>query len=104
MTSYETIIIGAGPAGLSAALVLGRCMRRVLVIDRGRYTAMSVRMRCIASWGLMAYTSCFKTSRLNAAVSAASSPLGRERAPSSGRSVASEQSPLRLPDLIDSDR
>lgn len=33
MTSYETIIMGAGPA----ALVLGRCMRRVLVIDSGWY-------------------------------------------------------------------
>ena len=34
---YDTIIIGGGPAGLSAALVLGRCMRRVLVCDSGRY-------------------------------------------------------------------
>ena len=36
-TTYDTIIIGAGPAGLSAALVLGRCRRRILVIDSGRY-------------------------------------------------------------------
>jgi thioredoxin reductase len=33
---YEVAIIGAGPAGLSAALVLGRCRRRVLVCDNGR--------------------------------------------------------------------
>lgn len=32
--SWDVIIIGAGPAGLSAALVLGRCTRRVLVCDR----------------------------------------------------------------------
>jgi thioredoxin reductase len=37
MTTYETIIIGGGPSGLSAALVLGRCRRRVLIIDSGRY-------------------------------------------------------------------
>lgn len=33
----ETVIIGGGPAGLSAALVLGRCVRRVVVCDSRRY-------------------------------------------------------------------
>ncbi|MGZ8992830.1 MAG: NAD(P)/FAD-dependent oxidoreductase [Burkholderiaceae bacterium] len=33
---WDTIIIGGGPAGMSAALVLGRCCRRVLVCDAGR--------------------------------------------------------------------
>src|SRR5688500_15324682 len=33
---YEAIIVGGGPAGLSAALVLGRCCRRVLMCDAGR--------------------------------------------------------------------
>jgi thioredoxin reductase len=32
----DCIIVGGGPAGLSAALVLGRCRRRVLVCDAGK--------------------------------------------------------------------
>jgi thioredoxin reductase len=34
--NYDVIIVGAGPAGLSAALMLGRCRRSVLVIDNGK--------------------------------------------------------------------
>jgi thioredoxin reductase len=35
MTSWECIVVGGGASGLSAALVLGRARRRVLVLDAG---------------------------------------------------------------------
>ena len=42
-TGTDVIIVGAGPAGLSAALILARACRRVLVFDHGRPRNASAR-------------------------------------------------------------
>lgn len=38
---WDTIIVGAGPAGCSAAIVLARSKRRVLIIDEGKQRNLS---------------------------------------------------------------
>jgi thioredoxin reductase len=35
--TFDVVIVGGGPAGLSAGLVLGRCGRRVVIFDHGKY-------------------------------------------------------------------
>jgi thioredoxin reductase len=37
----DVLIVGGGPAGLSAALILGRCHRKVLLCDEGRQRNLS---------------------------------------------------------------
>lgn len=45
---YDVVIVGGGAAGLSAALVLGRCRRRVVICDEGRHrNASSHGVRCL---------------------------------------------------------
>lgn len=40
---WDVLIVGAGPAGMSAALILGRCCRRVLLCDAGTPRSWAAR-------------------------------------------------------------
>jgi len=52
--TYDALIVGAGPAGLSAALILGRCRRRVLLCDSGSHRNSTSR----AIHGLLGHEGC----------------------------------------------
>ncbi len=43
-STVDVVVVGAGPAGLSAALVLGRCRRKVIVVDSGQYRNATSQM------------------------------------------------------------
>lgn len=34
--AFDVIVVGGGPAGMSAALILARCRRKVLIVDSGK--------------------------------------------------------------------
>ena len=45
---YDVIIVGGGAAGLSAALVLGRCRRRIRLYDDGQHrNAAAHEIHCL---------------------------------------------------------
>ena len=45
---YDVIIVGGGAAGLSAALVLGRCRRRIRLYDDGQHrNAAAPEIHCL---------------------------------------------------------
>ncbi|MFI1865773.1 NAD(P)/FAD-dependent oxidoreductase [Streptomyces jumonjinensis] len=65
---YDVVIVGGGPAGLSAALVLGRARRRVAVVDAGApRNAPAARLRGFLSRDGMSPGALLETGRAEAA-------------------------------------
>ena len=51
MSSFDVLIVGAGPAGLAAALALCRQLYRTVVFDSGKYrNSVSKHMHTVPSW------------------------------------------------------
>jgi flavin-dependent dehydrogenase len=52
---YDAVVIGGGPAGLQAALTLGRMHRSVVLLDSGEYRNAPAEFRAAARAELAAY-------------------------------------------------
>ena len=50
MKSYDTIILGAGPAGLSAGIYLSRAKQSVLILDQGTIGGQVVLTHAVANY------------------------------------------------------
>lgn len=50
-TIYDVLIVGSGPAGLSAATTICRQAHKILVLDSGKYrNAASQHMHAVTGW------------------------------------------------------
>ena len=43
---YDIIIIGAGPAGMSAAIYAARAMKNVLILEKNVYGGQIINSKC----------------------------------------------------------
>jgi len=83
---FDVLIVGGGPAGLSAALILGRCHRKILLCDEGQQR----NLRSKAVHGLLGHEGRSPSSFLNEA----RKDLARYEAVSLRRTRVTDISPL----------
>ncbi len=60
MNSFDTIIIGAGPAGLTAGIYLARAKQKVLIIDKGMGGGQVILTHAVANYPGMPETFGYK--------------------------------------------